>query len=129
LASQADGPSGGVVATGVGSVSGYLSEDHRVVTLVASSRGGTAEWHWDLDDPCRAPVPLARRTHTVVEGEWLWRIARGVFAAEGADPTPGALQRYVAALHSVNHEVIGPDPDLLRPGMVLVIPPTTSRFA
>jgi hypothetical protein len=82
--------------------------------------------------PAHAPPPAPRstqaqarhhdRTQTVVvgPGDCLWHLA-------AADLAPGASAAQVAAhwhaIYRRNTTVIGPDPDLIRPGQRLVLPP------
>ncbi len=80
-----------------------------------------------------APLPVPVRPHGTADehaplvvrpGDSLWRLA-------AADLAPGAQPRHVAArvssLHRLNREVIGPDPDLIRPGQRLDRPPLPRR--
>jgi len=63
-------------------------------------------------DPGRAEV-------VVVRGDTLWGIAARSLAADASDAdVAAAVQRW----HAANARVIGDDPDLLRPGQVLVAP-------
>jgi hypothetical protein len=121
---------------GPSAISGFLSGGHRVVELSEGTRSGSAFWQWDLDDPCRQPVPLAPppepppppepepvlQTHTVQPGEWLWRIAREALTARSLDASAPAVHRYVDEIYARNVTVIGPDPNRILPGMVLVLP-------
>jgi len=68
---------------------------------------------------------LAAGRHTVVQGECLWRIAEGGLLRLGRDPTDAQVAQAVDRWWSVNRDVIGPDPDLIRPGQVLLLPPGT----
>ena len=53
-------------------------------------------------------------------GDTLWSIA----AAElGPDATPQDIASRWPAWYAANRQLIGPDPDLIRPGQVLRIPP------
>jgi nucleoid-associated protein YgaU len=63
-----------------------------------------------------APVVVVR------PGDSLWRIARGVLPRDSADATVAAT---VARLYADNHHLIGPDPDLIRPGQQLTLPEET----
>ncbi|WP_141014103.1 LysM peptidoglycan-binding domain-containing protein [Nocardioides sambongensis] len=56
---------------------------------------------------------------TVRPGDSLWALARALLGAS-ADDTEVAS--YVVELHAANHDVIGSDPDLIRPGQVLDLP-------
>jgi len=77
------------------------------------------------EDPISAVVhPHARRTVVVRAGDCLWRLA----AADLPDRASAA--RVTArwhAIHRLNAEVIGPDPDLIRPGQRLALPPRPTR--
>ncbi len=72
------------------------------------------------------PSPSHRAgQHTVVPGECLWRIAEVGLLGLGRDPTDAQVARAVDRWWSANRDVIGPDPDLIRPGQVLLPPPGT----
>lgn len=59
------------------------------------------------------------REHVTVEpGDTLWAIA----ADHLDDPTPAAVARAWPLWFAANRDVIGPDPDHIRPGMVLTAP-------
>ena len=65
-------------------------------------------------------------SHVVVRGEWLWQIARTELTVQGptfARPSDTAVDRAARRLHQVNRRAIGSDPDRLRPGTRLVVPP------
>jgi len=65
------------------------------------------------------PAPPDRpEVHVVRPGESLWSIAHA--RAPGA--TDAELARAVARWHAANRELIGPDPDLIRPGQRLTPP-------
>jgi hypothetical protein len=96
------------------------------VVLVTSQVPATAEQR-GLPSPAR-PLggrPVAQPRLVVRPGDALWRLAEDrlpptATAAEVAD--------LVLRLHRRNREVIGPDPDLIRPGERLVVPtPPTLR--
>ncbi|WP_432946712.1 LysM peptidoglycan-binding domain-containing protein [Kribbella sp. CA-253562] len=74
-----------------------------------------------------APVrytDLGSGQHVVLRGESLWSIA-------AAELGPGASESAIAARwpqwYAANRAVIGPDPDLLRPGQVLQAPASLDR--
>ena len=58
-------------------------------------------------------------------GDNLWRIAQGRLQSSASPREVAAL---VHDLHHRNRRVIGPDPDLIRPGQRLVVPPRPSRY-
>jgi len=67
------------------------------------------------------PAPVDR--YTVVAGDCLWRIARGVLtAATGTEPTSADIARFWPRIYEANRQVIGDDPDLILVGQVLLIP-------
>lgn len=80
------------------------------------------DWPSRPSMPDVSPTRLAE-THLVLRGECLWHIAadrldRGRVSA----PTDGEIVRAVHAWWTTNASVIGPDPDRLLPGQVLVPP-------
>ncbi len=76
------------------------------------------------------PTPRTRhqagreRRHVVVAGDSLWSIAeRALLEATGAAPTAADVAAYWPVLHAANRDLVGPEPDLIRPGQRLRIPP------
>lgn len=66
---------------------------------------------------------VAATTHVVVRpGDCLWDIASRRLPSRA---TGTEVAAEVARLHALNRHVIGPDPDLLRPGQRLVLPRRT----
>lgn len=65
-------------------------------------------------DPARARPGL----HTVAVGDTLWRLAARGLPTGASD---AEIARAVRDLHGLNRTVIGPDPDLLRPGQRLLL--------
>jgi hypothetical protein len=61
----------------------------------------------------------ARRTIVVRPGDSLWRIASTQLAPAASDAEIAAA---TAALHRLNRDAIGPDPDLIQPGLRLHTP-------
>jgi hypothetical protein len=57
--------------------------------------------------------------HVVRPGDSLWDIAQQGLSAGASE---AAISRHVHALHRVNRDVIGSDPDLIYPGTPLVLP-------
>ncbi len=64
--------------------------------------------------------------HLVVPGDCLWRIAEDRLPAGGPGHTDTDIARAVDRWWAANAAVIGPDPDLIRPGQVLTPPPGTA---
>lgn len=60
------------------------------------------------------------RTHVVTAGESLWSITSERLPAGADDPR---VARAWPRLHRLNRDRIGPDPDLIRPGTTLRLPP------
>ena len=67
-------------------------------------------------DAARAVPQLSH--YAVLPGDTLWDIARKVL--ETTDMR--AIARYWPLLHRANRDVIGADPNLIRPGQVLILP-------
>jgi len=86
---------------------------------------------WPTDDASSGPAlpdwPNApdRGEHVVEPGECLWQIAEHRLEAAGASPTAADVASAVDRWWSANADVIGPDPDLIHPGQVL-LPPADS---
>jgi hypothetical protein len=82
------------------------------------------------DWPARPDRPAgtepAPAEHLVVPGDCLWRIAEDRLPAGGPGHTDADVARAVDRWWSTNAAVIGPDPDLIRPGQVLSPPPGTA---
>jgi nucleoid-associated protein YgaU len=56
--------------------------------------------------------------HAVVEGDTLWDLAAVVLRTDDA----ARIARYWPSIHRANRSVIGADPNLIIPGMVLELP-------
>ncbi len=73
-----------------------------------------------------SPVTFISRrgatVYTVVRGDSLWKIARGVLTRRGVEPTGEQITRLWRAIYRENRAVIGADPDLILPGQILTIP-------
>lgn len=73
-----------------------------------------------LPVPSRPTDRAGPRTVDVRAGDTLW----GLVARRLPRPTsPGEIAHLVDLTHRRNHEVIGTDPDLIRPGQRLLLPP------
>jgi LysM domain-containing protein len=59
--------------------------------------------------------------HTVEAGETLWDIAAAHL--EPAERTAATIDRYWQQVYRANRSVVGPDPDLIHPGMRLAVAP------
>jgi nucleoid-associated protein YgaU len=77
------------------------------------------------DRPLVAASELQRVQHTVLvrRGDTLWSIAQAHF---GSHAELATTARAVEQWHDTNHDVIGPDPDLIHPGQRLD-PPSKDR--
>jgi nucleoid-associated protein YgaU len=63
--------------------------------------------------------PGRRQWHAVLPGDTLWSIAAERLGTDDVR----RIARYWPRIHRANREVIGANPDLLRPGQVLELPP------
>jgi len=66
-----------------------------------------------------------RSGHTVEPGDTLWDIAAARLAP--AERSPANVHRYWPEVYRANRPAIGADPDLIRPGTRLVVPPFRSE--
>ncbi len=57
-------------------------------------------------------APTATQSYTVKKGDCLWNIARSFYGSGAKYPL----------IHEANKDVIGGNPNLIRPGQVLTIP-------
>lgn len=74
-----------------------------------------------------APLPsLGGGHHRVLPGESLWSITADLLGPEADDATVAAAW---PLLHRANAELIGPDPDVLHPGVLLALPSALERTA
>ena len=68
------------------------------------------------------PPSTTASSHVVAKGECLWRIARSHLDAHGLPSTGSDVSKMWRAIYAQNRDLIGEDPDLIRPGQVLTIP-------
>jgi nucleoid-associated protein YgaU len=68
--------------------------------------------------PVHAPKELHRKHHVVAAGDDLWSIAAQALETDDIR----RIARYWPKLHRQNREVIGSNPQLIRPGQVLTFP-------
>lgn len=73
-----------------------------------------------LTDASLPPPTSSAPTLVVQPGDTLWGLAGEALPRPACDAEVAAAVR---ALHEHNRDVIGPDPDQLRPGQRLVVPP------
>jgi hypothetical protein len=86
----------------------------------APPAGATAAEH--AAPPAAAPTQGSAPPHVVAPGESLWTIAAGALADAGRPATPAAVAAQWPRWYAANADVIGPEPDLIHPGQVLVPP-------
>ena len=119
-----------VLLTGLG-VALATSPAQAAMSTPGSSGGTTAgagtSATQGLPSPARpvGPSPADRQRLVVRQGDVLWRLAEGRLPRTAASAEVADLVR---RLHDRNRQVIGPDPDLIRPGQRLIVPtlPLTS---
>ncbi len=70
--------------------------------------------------PAASATPPAPRTYTVTPGDCLWSIARRQLGPRASER---AVDRGWRAIYAANAAGIGADPNLIHPGLVLVLPP------
>ena len=89
---------------------------------VDGSRHDTAAPRHTLPVPARplGTAAPAARPMVVRSGDTLWALARSRLPDTA---TPAEVLDLVRGLHHRNEAVIGPDPDLIRPGQRLTLPP------
>jgi hypothetical protein len=73
-------------------------------------------------EPSPEAVTAGTHRHVVRPGESLWSIAAHALRAVGRDASNAAVVAAWPAWYRENEAVIGPDPDLIRPGQVLTTP-------
>lgn len=97
---------------------------------LAPATAGSASPPDDLrwSPPAAAPLfaaPIADAvgvTHVVRPGESLWGIATTALGARGLPATDPAVAAEWPRWYAANSTLIGPDPDLIRPGQILTPP-------
>ncbi|MFT5203904.1 MAG: nucleoid-associated protein YgaU [Candidatus Aldehydirespiratoraceae bacterium] len=84
--------------------------------LVASPRPS----HLDASHP----TPTVPQTWQVAPGDHLWGIAEETLTERGASPSEPEVEQYWRRLIDANRDAIGPNPDLIHPGVLLSLPTT-----
>ena len=92
------------------------SDDAIIRGVLDLRRAQRARSHDAHTDGARAVPKLSH--YAVLPGDTLWDIAGKVL--ETSDMR--AIARYWPLIHRANRDVVGADPNLIRPGMVLVLP-------
>jgi hypothetical protein len=87
--------------------------------VLAAARTALDVPDWPLDDAGRVPDWPSGAAHLVVSGDCLWDIAEDRLTTAGGPPGDAEVATAVQGWWSANRAVIGPDPDLIRPGQVL----------
>jgi nucleoid-associated protein YgaU len=113
------------LGVGIGLNAPFLAGTALAATTTATTTATTAPVpDWPAAPSPPAPAPPSTAGHVVVRGDCLWLIARGALEAAGDRPSDADVATSVRAWWTANQAVIGPDPDLLRPGQVLQPPAT-----
>jgi hypothetical protein len=99
-----------------GSAHGPGSSEHGPGT--SEQAPGTSDWR-----TAEAPRSSGRAAagHVVQPNDTLWDIAAARLAP--ADRSAANIHRYWQQVYRANRSVVGPDPNLIHPGMRLVVPP------
>ena len=72
--------------------------------------------------PPRPSAPAVDERWVVGPGDHLWRVAEETLRDHGHDPGEYEIARYWRRVIEANRDVIGDNPDLVRPGQVLILP-------
>jgi len=106
----------GVALVGAGPVTSHASAAEQPQLPVPARPVGTVQ-----ADPQAEP-----QAHVVVNlGDTLWQLAEKRLRPSGS---PGEVAAFVEDIHRHNRKVIGPNPDLIRPGQRLAVPPRPSAL-
>lgn len=95
-------------------------------SVSAAELAGAVRAARPLPVPDRQAGPTRRARVDVRAGDTLWRLAEQRLAPTAA---AGEVARLVERMHRLNREVVGPDPDLIRPGQHLLLPRLFSGLA
>lgn len=118
----AGGLAGGLALSPAGATPGSLERERPAVSQA----------------PAQAPAPAAAAVRQVAAvdvdrvvvrpGDSLWRIAEAELTRRhGAAPSDAEVAAYWPRIHAANRALVGPDPDLVRPGVPLVLPAPSSQ--
>ena len=122
----AGGLAGGLALAPAGATPGSLERERPAVTQAPSQA------------PAQAPARSAAAVRQVAAvdgdrvvvrpGDSLWRIAEAELTRRhGGTPSVAEVAAYWPRIHAANRALVGPDPDLVRPGVPLVLPAPSSQ--
>ncbi len=78
--------------------------------------------------PTPRPATTGAPVHVVRPGESLWSVAEDAFARAAGTPASAAeVAAYWPEVYAANRDLIGADPDLIRPGQAVRTPPPPVR--
>jgi hypothetical protein len=115
-------PAGTTAVTSDWPVAQPVAQPFEPAAVPGQGMAGPPDWPSAPPDQPGPAAPAAE--HVVLRGDCLWDIAADALARQrpGAPVTDAEVVAEVRAWWRVNAAVIGPDPDLLRPGQVLRAP-------
>lgn len=94
----------------------------RIAPQPPGSIGPPSEQSHEVASDGRASVGAASRSYTVESGDCLWRIARKALAEGGRTPEGASISDYWREIYRANRALIGPNPNLIHPGQILILP-------
>ena len=92
------------------------------VRIVSAEEPGVAQRSIVVSPAVDPGVGRRSTGYTVVRGDSLWKIARGVLSETVDRPSGEQITRLWKEIYRMNRDVIGDDPNLILPGQTFSIP-------